>query len=98
RIDAIGLNAALPDLPSPDEPSPLVDSFASYEEPILNRNFFSPPNQRPRFTSPQRLTINAGEPASVSLEAEDPDQDRLRYTLVSEAPEGLQLDPQSGEI
>jgi len=98
RVDVVGLNAALPDLPSPEAPSPLVDSFVSYEEPILNRNFFSPPNLPPRFTSPSTLTVNVGESANVSLQAEDPENDRLRYSVVGDPPAGLELDSSSGSI
>lgn len=98
QVDVIGLLAAQPELPSPETPSPLVDSFVAYEEAILNRNFFSPPNQPPRFTSPTTLTVNVGESADISLQAEDPENDRLRYTLAGEPPEGLELDPRSGAI
>ncbi len=98
QVDVIGLSGALPDLPSPETPSPLVDSFVSYEEPILNRNFFSPPNQPPRFTSPSTLTVTVGQPANLSLQAEDPEKDQLRFALVGEPPEGLELDPRSGSI
>lgn len=98
QVDVIGLLAAQPELPSPETPSPLVDSFVAYEEAILNRNFFSPPNQPPRFTSPTTLTVHVGESADISLQAEDPENDRLRYTLAGEPPEGLELDPRSGAI
>jgi hypothetical protein len=98
RVDVLGLTAAQPELPSPEAPSPLVDSYVAYEEPILNRNFFSPPNQPPRFTSPSALTVNVGESANLSLQAEDPENDGLRYALVGEPPEGLELDPRSGSI
>lgn len=98
QVDVIGLLAAQPELPSPETPSPLVDSFVAYEESILNRNFFSPPNQPPRFTSPTTLTVHVGESADISLQAEDPENDRLRYTLAGEPPEGLELDPRSGAI
>src|SRR5690606_37409250 len=78
RGDVIGLTAALPDLPSPRTPSPLVDSFVAYEEPILNRNFFSPPNQPPRCSRRAGVPVTVGQPASLSLQAEDPEKDRLR--------------------
>src|SRR5690606_13176531 len=39
-----------------------------------------------------------GESANLSLQAEDPENDRLRYSLVGEPPEGLELDPRSGAI
>ncbi len=98
KIDAIGLIAAHPELPPPQEPSLLVDSFMGYEEPILNRNFFSPPNQPPEFRSPARMTVNVGEPASLSLAAEDPEKHRLRYSVVGDSPAGLELDSQTGAI
>jgi hypothetical protein len=98
KISAISLSAALPDLPASEEVSPLVDSYVSYEEPILNRNFFSPPNQPPRFTSPARMTVNVGEAARLTVAAEDPEKQRLRYDLVGEPPEGLELDSRSGTI
>lgn len=98
QVDVIGLATAQPDLPSLETPSPLVESYAAYEEPILNRNFFSPPNQPPRFTSPSTLTVNVGESANLSLKAEDPENHRLRYSLVGEPPQGLELDPRSGSI
>ncbi len=98
QVEVVGLTAAQPELPSPETPSPLVDTYAAYEEPILNRNFFSPPNQPPRFTSPSSLTVTAGEAASLSLQAEDPEKGRLRFSLVGEPPQGLELDPLSGAI
>lgn len=98
KISAIGLAAALPELPPAPDTSPLIDTFVSYEEPILNRNFFSPPNQPPQFTSPAKLTVNVGEPAKVSLTAEDPEKNQVRYSLVGDAPEGLELDARTGAI
>jgi hypothetical protein len=97
-IDVIGLTAAQPDLVASESMSPLVDSFAAYEAPILNRNFFSPPNQAPTFTTSSRLTANTGESSSLKIAAEDPEKHRVRYKLVGEAPEGLSLDPETGAI
>lgn len=97
-IDVIGLEAALPDLASPTTTSPMVDSFAAYADPILNRNFFSPPNQPPKFTTPSRLTATLGQSPDLSVQAEDPEQDSVRYAIVGEAPEGLELDSRTGAI
>jgi hypothetical protein len=44
------------------------------------------------------LTTNVGESARLSIAAEDPEQNQLRYSIVGDAPEGLDLDPRSGDI
>jgi len=75
----------------------LVDDFDAYAQKIWNRNFFSPPNQPPRFSGETQLTANRGE-ASLKLTAEDPEKNRLTYTVVGEAPAGLEIDPASGNI
>ncbi len=97
-IDVIGLDAAQPDLAAPTAASPMVDSFAAYADPILNRNFFSPPNQSPKFTTPSRLTATLGQSPNLVIKAEDPEKDSVRYAIVGDAPEGLELDSRSGAI
>ncbi len=97
-IDVIGLDAAQPDLAAPTATSPMVDSFAAYADPILNRNFFSPPNQAPKFTTPSQLTATLGQSLVLAVQAEDPEKDNIRYAIVGEAPEGLELDPRTGAI
>jgi len=98
NIDVIGLDAAQPDLAALTTASPLVKTFSSYADPILNRNFFSPPNQAPRFTTPTRLTATLGSTPDLKVVAEDPEQDRVRFSIVGEAPTGLELDPRTGAI
>lgn len=97
-IDVIGLDAAQPTLAAPTTTSPMVDSFAAYADPILNRNFFSPPNQAPKFTTSSRLTATLGQSPGLTVVAEDPEKDTVRYAVVGEAPEGLTLDPKTGAI
>ncbi len=97
-IDAIGLSAAAADAPPPTSIAPWVGDYQDYADAILNRSFFSPPNQPPRFTSPTRLTANLGETATLNVAAEDPDHNRIRYSLVGEVPEGVALDERSGTI
>lgn len=97
-IEAIGLDAASPDLESRQQVSPLIGDFDKYTDTILNRNFFSPPNQPPRFTAPAQLTVNRGDSTPLALSAEDPEKGRLRYSIVDEAPAGMQIDPRSGEL
>lgn len=97
-IEVIALQAALPDLPARAEPSPLVDSFAAYADPILNRNLFSRPNQPPQFTSPPQFQVTLGQTPQLNVVAEDPEEHRVKYSIVGEAPPGLVLDPDSGAI
>lgn len=97
-IDVIGLDAAASDSEPPSRLSPLIGEFDNYADAILNRNFFSPPNQPPRFTSPTRMTVNLGETPRLEVIAEDPEKGRLRYTLADDAPQGLNIDPRSGAI
>lgn len=97
-IDVIGLTAASPDLKSPDYTSPLVDDFDAYAQKIWNRNFFSPPNQPPRFSDESQLTVNRGVAPSLKVTAEDPEKNVLTYTLVGEVPPGLEIEPASGAI
>jgi hypothetical protein len=97
-IDAISLRAAPKDAPAPRSNSPLVGNFQTYADSILNRNFFSGPNQPPRFTSPERIATNVGTRTSIAITAEDADKDSIRYELVGEAPEGLELDSKTGRV
>jgi len=96
-IDAIGLRAAAADAPDPKSVSPLVGNFQTYADAILNRNFFSGPNQAPAFSSPERLATDIDKPASLAINAEDPEKHSLRYELLK-APEGLVMDERSGSV
>lgn len=97
-IDAIALMAAPEDAPEPVAPSAQVQDFQLYADTILNRNFFSGPNQAPKFTSSSRLAAEIGKRASLRITAEDAEKDPLRYELVGDAPAGLELDPRTGEV
>ncbi len=97
-IDVISLSAAQPDLVPPKHSSPLIGDFDLYADTIWERNFFSPPNQPPRFTTPSRLSVNLGETAQIAIAAADPEEQRVRYEIVGDHPEGFEIDPRSGEI
>jgi hypothetical protein len=97
-IDVIALKAAAADAAGPEMKSPQVRDFQLYADAILNRNFFSGPNQSPRFTSPDRLALEVGKSGSVRVTAEDAEKHAVSYELVGEAPEGLRFDSRSGEI
>ncbi len=97
-IDVIALKAAAEDLPPPASVSPLVGNYQDYADSILNRNFFSGPNQSPKFTGSDRLATEVGRSSTVSIPAEDAEKQRLIFELVGPAPEGLQLDQRTGAI
>jgi len=97
-IDAISLRAAAKDAPAPQTISPQVGEFQSYADAILNRNFFSGPNQPPVFTSPERLATDVGKRSSLKIAAEDVEKDALKYEIVGDAPLGLELDAKSGDV
>jgi len=97
-IDAISLQAAGKDAPVPKTISPQVGDFQQYADAILNRNFFSGPNQPPVFKSPEQLATDVGKRSSLKIAAEDVEKDALKYEIVGDAPEGLELDAKSGEV
>ena len=97
-IDVIALKAAAEELPAPTSVSPLVGNYQDYADAILNRNFFSGPNQSPKFTGSDRLATEVGRSSSVSIAAEDAEKQRLKFELVGPAPDGLQLDERTGSI
>ena len=97
-IEAIGLGAAAPNAAQPGDSSPFVGKFDAYADAILNRNFFSGPNQLPRFTSPDRLTTEVAKPTSIKIEADDSEKHSLRFALAGDVPEGLSLDEKTGAV
>ncbi|MBX9253632.1 tandem-95 repeat protein [Desmonostoc muscorum CCALA 125] len=59
----------------------------------------TPPNQNPVFTTtpPALTTLKAGELLKYNADAQDPDADRLTYSLVL-APEGMTVDQETGNV
>ena len=56
-------------------------------------------NRRPVITAPPATTIERGELLAVQFSASDPDPNqRVFFTLLSGAPRGLALDPETGSI
>lgn len=97
-IDVISLRAAQKDAPEPKTTAPQVGDFQQYADAILNRNFFSGPNQPPSFQSPERLATDVGKSSSLKISAEDAEKDTLTYAIVGEVPKGLELDAKSGSV
>ncbi len=98
-IDVLAMNDADPNQPPPKVPSPLVAADVDvYAEPILNRNFFAPPNQPPRFAGTPTVEAVVGKDFSFTPRFEDPDGDRVAVRLIGTIPDGVQIDEDSGRI
>lgn len=98
-IEAISLSAASANQEPPESPSPLVsDDVAEYKEPILNRNFFSPPNQPPRFAGDTSVEAVLNQPFSFVAEFDDPEGDAITYSLAGDVPDGVSIDESSGRL
>jgi hypothetical protein len=100
NVDAIALDAASPTAEPPTvRPSRVAADMEYYRQPILQRNFFSPPNQPPRFAGSPRIEAMVGRDLEQTVQFTDPDEgQRLRYELVGEVPSGVRIDPTSGAL
>lgn len=92
-VDAVALNAADPKASPPEDPSWRVAAdVAEYRDPILNRNFFSPPNLPPRFQGRPEIEAIVGRTTTAELAFEDPEGGRVRIELAEGAPDFVSLD------
>ncbi len=77
----------------------LAKSAEEYEETIIGRNPFAPPNLPPKLATSTRQELKRGERWSLKLEGSDPEKDNVTFELVSkDLPEGLRFSDQSGEF
>lgn len=77
----------------------LTKTAAEYQEIILNRNPLGPPNRAPVFSIATTQDVPRSREWSLDLKATDPDgRHRIQYQLLSEAPDGLKLNPDTGKI
>ncbi len=98
-IDAAAMSAAPPEHVVSDETSWRVDpNVEAYREKIMNRNFFSPPNQPPRYAGSPQVEVFVGKESRAELKFDDPEGHRLNYTLVGDVPDFIQLDVGSGSL
>lgn len=98
-IDAMAMTDAPVDADPPSDHSWRVDpELSAYREPILNRNFFEPPNGAPRFVGNARIDAVVGRDSPNQLAFRDPEGDRLRFEFAEQPPEGVQLDEASGTL
>jgi hypothetical protein len=96
---------SMPDVAKDRELAPLpadrlaFDQVQDYQSVIVRRNPYAPPNQPPRFTSSDTQRGYVDEPVSVTLKAEDPEKQNVRFRLVDKPGiEGLSVDEESGRI
>ena len=74
------------------------DKVEDYQRVIVGRNFYGPANKAPTFTSSESQEGYVQRPVSVTLKAEDPDKNRVRFRLDKSDIDGLRLDESSGKI
>lgn len=99
NVDAIALASAPAEAKTPGLTSWRVDPSASaYLEPIMNRNFFEPPNKAPRYDGRTTLEAIVGRSTPAPLTFKDDDGDKIRYEFVETPPEFVTLDERSGTL
>src|SRR6056297_2158367 len=99
RIDALGLNTVPADVPPPASESWRVDSsLVAYQEAILNRNFFEPPNKAPEFRGSPQVEAIVGSRSPATLQFEDAENHPIRYEIAGKVPEFVELDGDSGTL
>lgn len=93
-VDAISLTIAEESPPTPsDEPSwRIARSKEEYRKNILNRNFFEPPNQAPRYGGSEQLTATIGRSDDIQFEFKDPEDDSIRVAIEGELPDWASWD------
>jgi hypothetical protein len=98
-IDAIALLDAGLELPSREETAWKVDQdIAAYRDPIMNRNFFQPPNAAPEYTGRSEVEAIVGRESPIPLTFSDAEGHSLRYEFVELPPEFIRLDRRSGTL
>ncbi len=98
-IDVVALNAAPADAQAPAGRSWHVDGdVASYLDPIMNRNYFEPPNGAPRYSGNARQEAFVGRNTPIPLTFSDPEKDRVNVEVVGELPEYVTFDQGSGTL
>jgi len=97
-IDALAVPGAIrPDFGSRPAARVAVD-LAVDREAIVNRNVFAPANKGPEMERIAVQRIARGERLSVEVKARDPDDHQLRYELVDNRVEGVEIDEKTGRI
>ncbi len=99
NVDVISLVNAPDDLPERTEPSYRVDADAeSYVAAIMNRNFYEPPNQPPRYSGGRSIEAIVGRESPTPLTFKDPEGHDVRFELAEGPQEFVRLDSRSGTL
>jgi hypothetical protein len=98
--EALSLKAAKPNQPAPGNDSPRVNKpLDEYQAAIGGRNIFAPTNQPPQLAVSRKVDATVGIRMDVGIEAQDVDPGQtVTYAIEGEAPEGMQIDPNTGKL
>lgn len=97
-VDAIVLLAAPQDAAEPSDNSWRVDpNLVAYRQPILNRNFFEPPNKAPKYEGSPSIEAFVAQDSTAKLSFQDPEGGTITFEFVSQPPDFIKLD-ESGEL
>ncbi|TWU41899.1 cadherin repeat domain-containing protein [Novipirellula artificiosorum] len=98
-IDALALMAASDESkPIPDQSWRVDPDLTVYQNRILNRNFFEPPNKAPEFTGNSTVEAIIGKETTLPLTFKDPEQHRLSFEFVEQPIESVKLDERTGTL
>ncbi|TWU47196.1 hypothetical protein Poly51_49940 [Rubripirellula tenax] len=98
-VDAIALMTAPNELPERKDDSWRVDgSLAAYQDPIMNRNLFQPPNQAPRYEGSPTIEAIVGRETPAPLTFKDAEGNTLRYELIDGPTDLVSLSSESGTL
>lgn len=98
-VDGISLKSA----PKTNEPSKQTSwkvnpEIAEYRDAVLNRNFFSPPNEPPKFGGSNQVDVVVGKETRTEIKFSDPEGHQVNYTLVGNSPDFIELDSRTGSL
>lgn len=98
--EVLALKNAKPDQPAPETLAPRIERpIEDYTSSIVSRNIFAPTNHAPVLETSKRVTATQGLRMDVGVDAKDIDPNQtVRYEFDGEAPQGMQLDPDSGKL
>lgn len=98
-VDGIALQSAPKTNQPPKQTSWRVRAdLSQYNEAVLNRNFFSPPNAPPQFGGNHQVDVVVGKETRTEIKFSDPEGHQVSYTLVGDTPEFIELDSSTGYL
>lgn len=98
-VDVIALANAPDNLAEPGNESWRIDGdLAAYREPILNRNFFQPPNEPPRYDGNKTIVAIVARETPAPLTFKDSEGHKLTFELIDGPQEIVSLNPNTGTL